>query len=270
MNVRTVSSLPEVKNEEIISNVDLFPISQFNSSINSYESKKLSYMKLYDSIENNIGSFLNNDYKLTTNTITTINGNINNINNKIGSETTKNTILNRIKTNETNISNIQNNTPSWNITTSSGTSINSNGYISPNSNTKVKGTNFLSFQFNEGRKYTNTQTIQKSGNLFCYGWITAPSVIDPANAWVGIEAKKGTSDYMLIALQPWIVGDNSNVMQYIGFNCPVQKNMVIRITTGFTITDFSRSFSGRGLVVNVNSSATYSNINNCFVGYVLG
>jgi hypothetical protein len=46
--------------------------------------------------------------------------------------------------------------------------------------------------------------------------------------------------------------------------------MEVRITTGFTITDFSRSFSGRGLVLNIESNKIYSNINNCFIGYVLG
>jgi hypothetical protein len=45
--------------------------------------------------------------------------------------------------------------------------------------------------------------------------------------------------------------------------------MKIRITTGFTITDFSRSFSGRGLILNVGSKKLMSNINNSFIGYIL-
>jgi hypothetical protein len=46
--------------------------------------------------------------------------------------------------------------------------------------------------------------------------------------------------------------------------------MTLRITTGFTITDFSRSFAGRGLVINLDSAKINSNINNTFIGYVLG
>ena len=110
--------------------------------------------------------------------------------------------------------------------------------------------------------------MNKTGNFFCYGWITAPKVIDPADAWVAVEAEIAQGQWMMIALSPWIIGDKSNIMQYVGFNCPVQVGVNIRIRTGFQITDFSRSFSGRGLVINTESPN--QNINNTFIGYILG
>lgn len=143
-------------------------------------------------------------------------------------------------------------------------------YIIP-STRGTKGS-FMVFNFSNpsNTQVTNSINISKTGNLFCYGWITAPKVLDPANAWVAIEAKMTNDNWAMIALQPWIIGDKSSVMQYIGFNCPVQENMQIRIRTGFQITDFSQSFSGRGLVLNVGSEAQDSNINNSFIGYILG
>jgi hypothetical protein len=90
-------------------------------------------------------------------------------------------------------------------------------FISPNLDGKIINTskdNFYIFNFNKDNKikYTNSLQISKTGNFFCYGWITAPKVIDPADAWVGIEAKNENGDWMLISLQPWIVGNNSNIM----------------------------------------------------------
>ena len=74
----------------------------------------------------------------------------------------------------------------------------------------------------------------------------------------------------MIALSPWIIGEKSNILQYVGFNCPVQKDLIIRIRSGFKVADNSRSFANRGLIFNVTSTATRSNINNTFIGYILG
>lgn len=156
-------------------------------------------------------------------------------------------------------------TPEWDIK-------NMDSYIIPSSRGVVGRDHMMIFNFSDrdNPQITTSNIIPRTGNLFCYGWITAPKVIDPANAWVAIETKLNGNNWAMIALQPWIIGDKSSVMQYVGFNCPVQENMQIRIRTGFQITDFSQSFSGRGLVLNVGSEARDSNINNSFIGYILG
>lgn len=261
IKVRTISQLPE---SESIGNNDVFQISKQSNGIN-YNSHKVKYGTIVNSVNSTILEKLTNDYNLkkpTINEILTTTSNhsvsINNINKKID-------------TINTNINQITTETPEWNINNKI------TNFISPNTNAKLvqssDNTNkFYTFRFDSSspRKYTDEQQINKTGNLFCYGWITAPKTIDPAEAWVGIETKNSNGQWVLTSLQPWIIGENSTVMQYIGFNCPVQQNTKIRITTGFLITDFSRSFAGRGLVVNVESSSFGQNITNTFIGYVLG
>lgn len=262
MNVRTVSQLNEALE---ISNEDLFQISKYQSS-NNYMSQKITFSNILNEIKTNVDNKMNNEYSFNTKTIPDIYEKITINKNEIKLLDKNITEIN------SSIKNLNEHTPSWGIKDK-----NSN-FISPNLAGKViKNPNdsdnkFFIFNFDENKKikYTDSQIIPKTGNLFCYGWITAPKVIDPAEAWVGIEAKNKNGDWILISLQPWIIGNNSNVMQYIGFNCPVQRDMEIRVTTGFTITDFSRSFSGRGLVLNIESEKINSNINNCFIGYILG
>lgn len=200
-------------------------------------------------INSTIDNKLNTEYLFNTRTTTELREKID-INSTNISELETN-----ITSIDSSIKNLTEVTPKWNIKQKT------TNFISPNAIGKIihnpsdRNHKFLLFNFDKDRKtkYTESQIVPKTGNLFCYGWITAPKVIDPAEAWVGVEAKNNNNDWILISLQPWIIGNNSNVMQYVGFNCPVQQNTHIRITTGFTITDFSRSFSGRGLVLNVES-----------------
>ena len=261
MNIRTVSQLNEAN--EIVDN-DLFSISKYNTA-NNYSSQKITFGTIIKKIDSTIDNKMNKEYSFTKTTVSNLSNNISNNENKIQTLSSDISIIN------SNINDLTKVTPDWDLYNKTS------NFISPNKPGKIvkdktdNQNKFFVFKFDKDNpsRYTDSQIIPKTGNLFCYGWITAPKVIDPAEAWVGIEAKNKNNDWILISLQPWIVGNNSNVMQYIGFNCPVQQNMEIRVTTGFTITDFSRSFSGRGLILNVQSDVNQSNINNCFIGYVL-
>lgn len=257
MKVKTVSRLPEATN---IGSEDLFQLSKHVTGYdNRYNSVKIKYETVLSTIYDTVDEKISEKYNLSVDTIENIN---------LFLESNGEDILylsNNIKINQERIADLEEVTPEWDIK-------NMDSYINTETR-KIIGSDFILFNFSKpDHIQTSTiQTINKTGNLFCYGFITAPKIIDPANAWVAIETKMNNSNnWAMIALQPWIIGDKSSVMQYVGFNCPVQANMQLRIRTGFQITDFSQSFSGRGLVLNVGSNAQGSNINNSFIGYILG
>lgn len=202
---------------------------------------------------------MENMYGLYENVIPDLSGNISELSDDVVNiEDDINNIRNSIE----GLSSI---TPEWDIK-------NTTTYIAPSKSIKVNGDDFMVFNFEDGKKNTESCKVKHSGNMLCYGWITAPQTMDPADAWVGIEvaSSQNSHEWKLLALQPWIIGSKSSVMQYVGFNCPVQAGTYIRITTGFQIKDFGQSFAGRGMVFNIKSDAKTSNINNSFIGYILG
>lgn len=257
MKVKTVSRLPEAIN---IGNEDLFQLSRkVDGYDNRYNSVKIKYETVLSSVYDIVDDKISEKYSLEEDTIGNINQSLEN-NNKNIFKLSDDVILNKER-----IEDLEEITPEWDIK-------NMDSYIIPSSRDVVRRDHMMIFNFSDrdNPQITTSNIIPRTGNLFCYGWITAPKVIDPANAWVAIETKLNDNNWAMIALQPWIIGDKSSVMQYVGFNCPVQENMQIRIRTGFQITDFSQSFSGRGLVLNIGSQSQGSNINNSFIGYILG
>lgn len=196
MSIKTVSRIPQ---STIIKGEDLFLVSQ---RVDGYESRYNSAAVTYDTILSSVvdttSERVSTTYGLKENTISELSAkittNINSINNI-------ETDLEQIKDDVDDITSV---VPQWDI-------MNIDSYIDPSSQQPC-GSNFLKMNFDEGDYVTNTTKVDKTGNLFCYGWITAPKVIDPASAWVAIEAKMKNNTWVMLSLQPWIIGEKSSVM----------------------------------------------------------
>lgn len=118
-----------------------------------------------------------------------------------------------------------------------------------------------------GNSQSNEVIITQTGNLVVYGWMTALDITDTQECWIALEAFI-KNRWIIISVQPWVVGQKASYMQYVGFNVLVSAGTKLRITTGVRIdTSASRYQSGKTLVYNKND--VNSNITNTFVGYVL-
>ena len=126
----------------------------------------------------------------------------------------------------------------------------------------------LKLYFNDKAQVTNEVEIPKSGNLVMYGWLADNGNIDTATAWVALEGKVNES-WIIIQLQPWILGNKHENLQYVGFNCPVAKGMKIRVATGFMLNYSNSTYQNRknSLVKNIASEGI--NMTNAFLGYVI-
>lgn len=111
--------------------------------------------------------------------------------------------------------------------------------------------------------------IKETGYLTIYGWLASNEQVTAQEAWVGLFAKVrqqgGTKeDWIALQIQPWIIGRNSQVLQYVGFNVPVHAGLRLKIMTGFNVNGFSSGTNtGRSLLFN-----DVGVIPNTFVGYV--
>lgn len=107
-----------------------------------------------------------------------------------------------------------------------------------------------------------------------YGWLADNGNVDPAAAWVALEAYSDSilegGGWIIIAVQPWIQGNKHSNLQYVGFNVPVSKGMKIRVSTGFDLNYSNSTYQSRknSLVKNINTASSM-NITNSFIGYIL-
>ena len=113
--------------------------------------------------------------------------------------------------------------------------------------------------------------IKKTGYLTVYGWLASQYNVEPQNAWVGlyglVMTKTGARKWVLLQVQPWVVGKHAVNMQYIGFNIPVKENMRLKIMPGFPVNGNASGFQkddGHSLLLT-----RIGNVPNTFVGYVL-
>ena len=107
--------------------------------------------------------------------------------------------------------------------------------------------------------------IKETGWLVVYGWVTANAQVSPQTAWVGLYGEFGDS-WTLLQVQPWVVGQNSQIMQYVGFGIPVKAGMHLKIKTGFPVNG---SASGAQTYSHTLLLSERGNTVNCFVGYVI-
>ena len=125
-------------------------------------------------------------------------------------------------------------------------------------------------------------TCDHDGWLTIYGWVTDNGNVMPQEAWVGLFGKvkiqndrkppiEGTSEYtyeenfVLLQMQPWVVGKHSSTMQYVGFGIPVAKGLQLKIKTGFPV-------SGHASGLQHSNSLLFEEMGmmpNTFVGYIL-
>jgi len=114
--------------------------------------------------------------------------------------------------------------------------------------------------------------IDETGYLVIYGWLASNAEVAAQEAWVGVyanllvnETKSDSRDWVLLQVQPWILGKNHQVAQYVGFNLPVRAGMELKIMTGFKV-------NGTASALHVGNTLMFNkegNMPNTFVGYVL-
>ena len=118
---------------------------------------------------------------------------------------------------------------------------------------------------------------QETGLLVAYGWLADNGGVLPEECWVGLFGKvrcldAATGEYVeediALAVQPWVVGANSQVAQYVGFQLPVKKGMKLKIKTGFNVNGLNSGF-GRAHSLMLNDPDAGGNMPNTFVGYIL-
>ena len=82
--------------------------------------------------------------------------------------------------------------------------------------------------------YTEDFVCNKNGMLVVYGWCADYGSIEPQQCWIALGGyNEYTAKYAILKLEPWIQGQNHTVLQYFGFSIPVQKDLRVRIETGF-------------------------------------
>lgn len=112
---------------------------------------------------------------------------------------------------------------------------------------------------------------EDQGYMTIYGWLASSANVAPQNAWVGLYgylpfANTNSSRWVLLQLQPWIIGQSAQVMQYVGFNIPVKPGLKLKIMTGFPVNGTNSGFQSTGHSLLLEEQG---NVVNSFVGYVL-
>ena len=118
----------------------------------------------------------------------------------------------------------------------------------------------MNFSIDSGNKESNVVTTTKTGNAVIYGWLADNGSTISTNAWVGLFGEI-RGKWILLQLQPWIIGSKSSILQYIGFNVAVKHGLKLKIITGFPVNGSnSTSYGDIGWGINV--------VNN-FAGYII-
>lgn len=122
-----------------------------------------------------------------------------------------------------------------------------------------------------GEAQTDGVECTKTGWLVVYGWLASNAEVAAQQAWVGLYGMVKTADatasaeWTLLQVQPWIIGQSAQVMQYVGFNVPVNVGLRLKIMTGFAV-------NGSNSGLHYGNSLMFSNkgnMPNTFVGYIV-
>ena len=118
----------------------------------------------------------------------------------------------------------------------------------------------MNFSIDSGNKESNAVPTPKTGNAVIYGWVAENGSTISTNAWVGLFGYINDR-WILLQLQPWIIGSKSSILQYIGFNVAVKKGLKLKIITGFPVNGSNSTSQGDiGWGINVV---------NHFAGYII-
>ena len=150
--------------------------------------------------------------------------------------------------------------------------------------------NLLEWHFNHGgrdsseyipqsgaAKVAGYVTCPATGQLVIYGWLADNGGVLPEECWVAVFGKilcmnEADGSYsekpVALAVQPWVIGANSQVAQYVGFQLPVKAGMQLKIMTGFNVNGRNSGF-GRAHSLMLNDPDAGGNMPNTFVGYIV-
>lgn len=271
LNITTISKLPSLTTESLNSN-DLFWISHPDSG-QKYISKNTSLSAITDYAKNDV----KNSFHLAGMNVTDMNNRINNILSGTttfrgaktfastptitGQTSDVNTLADNSILIKKNITTLANNLIADGITMVAS---NSKTQRNPENNTPYTNKDGVDFslKIENGDNESNTQRCTSDGQLVIYGWTADNGRVLPQEAWVAIYGKINNR-WTILQLHPWVVSQNSSILQYVGFNVPVKNGLEIKIKTGFSVNMTASAFNtGNTLTFNDGSI-------NTFVGYII-
>jgi hypothetical protein len=112
---------------------------------------------------------------------------------------------------------------------------------------------------------------KKTGWLTMYGWFADNGDVVPQEAWVGVFGQmcynstnnQSNIAWMPIQIQPWVIGEHSSNLQYVGFGFPVRKGLQLKVRTGFNVNGANTAFNEGNHLVLENIQP------NTVVGYII-
>lgn len=271
LNITTISKLPSLTTESLNSN-DLFWISHPDSG-QKYISKNTSLSAITNYAKNDVKDSFQLDgmnvAKMNYEINNTLSGDITFKGVKTFESTPKitgqtgnlSTLADDSILTKKNIATLANNLIADGITMVAS---NSKTQRNPENNTPYTNKDNVDFSLtiDNGKNVSNVQRCNSDGQLVVYGWTADGGRVLPQEAWVAIYGKLN-GIWTILQLHPWVVSQNSSILQYVGFNVPVKNGLEIRIQTGFPVNMTASGFNtGNTLTFNDGSI-------NTFVGYII-
>lgn len=252
MTIRTISQLPESTS---ISDGTYFEIStpkkvSFNNNVTTgYVSQKVNFNTINTQVSNNVLDTVKSAYGLIGNDNENIN--VKDLENKINNIIFNDISLDGTKTfkdipkidnqqyqsenlEPTHVATVDyvNNAVTTKIPYNIGSS--SNFKAAKTDNGILNEEALLKWRIDAGEKESNEIVCNTTGNLVIYGWLADNGNTISQHAWVGLFGEI-SGNWILLQLQPWIIGQKSSIMQYVGFNIPVKNGLHLKIKTGFAV-----------------------------------
>lgn len=276
MVIRTISQLPTTNT---LNNNMLFEVSvpqntfgDQNDIVTGYISQKTNFGTIQNTITTQIENNIKNDYQLIDNYGNKIN--VNSLKNEISEIKNNNLEIDGIKTFKKipNINAAYNDIQPSNVATVGYVDVaiqekipysigSMSNYDAAKTETSIiNESNLMKWIIDAGAKTSNEIVCQKTGNLVIYGWLADNGNTISQNAWVGLFGQIN-NEWILLQLQPWIIGQKSSVMQYVGFNIPVKTGLRLKIQTGFAVNGSNS--------VQMNTFGWGLQTVNNFAGYIL-
>lgn len=122
--------------------------------------------------------------------------------------------------------------------------------------------NLLTWTIINGNNESNEIECTDDGQLVVYGWTADNGQVLAQEAWIAIYGYIDNK-WTVLQLHPWIVSQNSSILQYIGFNIPVKQNLKIKIKTGFPVNMTASGFNNKNTLTFNDGQV------NTFVGYII-
>ena len=295
MKIRTISQLQRLKDPTLNC---LFEVSEPRLN-GKYTSKNITYETVRNSVNSKLSGDLVSDYGLNKDngekiSLKDLKNEVENIHNGActfqGQKTFKNVPICNAVYDKSTIDTDGYSLPNVNYVK---TLMEENGnYISPasyimgdpdNETTYTQDSDyFLHFRIDDSKRDSSEwinpegeaagpETCPYTGQLVLYGWLADKGNIKAQDAWVGLygqvnvlnDKKEARQKWVLLQVQPWIIGKKSSIMQYVSFNIPVSKGLKLKIRTGFAVDGTNTGFAQPNAI-------TYTSWQpNSFVGYVI-